>query len=173
MATQDTNLTDAAQRIQAGEEMGAVLGVSETQLKAIAALGYNKYQQGRLDDAETMFRGVAALDTKSYFGYAGLGAIALAKRPPDLDSALSNLSKAAELKPEDATIQANLGEVLLRQGKLDQAKSHLEKAFQLDPKHKEASVNRARAIVSGLDVVVKEAERLTEAKATKGRSKAS
>ena len=109
MATQDTNLTDAANRIQAGEEMGAVLGVSETQLKAIAALGYNKYQQGRLDDAETMFRGVAALDTKSYFGYAGLGAIALAKRPPDLETALTNLSKAAELKPEDATIQANLG----------------------------------------------------------------
>src|SRR6476660_4043826 len=125
MATQDAILADAAKRIIAGEEMGEVLGVSDTQLKAIAALGYNKYEQGRLEDAETMFRGVAALDTKSYFGYAGLGTIALAKRPPDLETAFTNLSKAAELKPDDATIQANLGEVLLRQGKLEQAKSHL------------------------------------------------
>lgn len=163
MSTQETNTTEATKRIMAGEEMGAVLGVSETQLTAIAALGYNKYQQGRLEDAETMFRGVAALDSKSYFGYAGLGAIALAKRPPDLETALSNLSKAAELKPDDATIQANLGEVLLRQGKVEQAKPHLEKAFQLDPGHKDAGVNRARAIVKGLDLVVKEAEKRQEA----------
>jgi len=163
MSTQETNTTEATKRIMAGEEVGAVLGVSETQLTAIAALGYNKYQQGRLEDAETMFRGVAALDSKSYFGYAGLGAIALAKRPPDLETALSNLSKAAELKPNDATIQANLGEVLLRQGKVEQAKPHLEKAFQLDPGHKDAGVNRARAIVKGLDLVVKEAEKRQEA----------
>jgi Flp pilus assembly protein TadD len=168
MSTQEATLTEAAQKIMAGEEIGAVLGVNETQLKAIAALGYNKYQQGKLDDAEVMFRGVAALDSKSYFGYAGLGAIALAKRPPDLETALANLSKAAELKPEDATVHANLGEVLLRQGKLEQAKAHLEKAFQLDPGHKDPSVNRARAIVSGLDLVVKEAERRQEqAEATK------
>lgn len=165
MATQQTPLTEVAKRFVAGEEMGAALGVSDVQLQAVAALGYNKYQQGRLDDAETMFRGVAALDTKSYIGYAGLGAIALAKRPPDLEAALSNLSKAAELKPDDATIQANLGEVLLRQGKVEQAKSHLEKAFQLDPAHKDAGVNRARAIVKGLDLVVKEAERRQESKA--------
>jgi len=79
-----------------------------------------------------------------------------------LETALSNLSKAAGLKPDDATIQANLGEVLLRQGKVEQAKSHLEKAFQLDPGHKDAGVNRARAIVKGLDLVVKEAERRQE-----------
>jgi len=163
MSTQETNMTEATKRIMAGEEVGAVLGVTETQLTAIAALGYNKYQQGRLEDAETMFRGVAALDSKSYFGYAGLGAIALAKRPPDLETALSNLSKAVELKPDDATIQANLGEVLLRQGKVEQAKPYLEKAFQLDPGHKDAGVNRARAIVKGLDLVVKEAEKRQEA----------
>ena len=162
MSTQEVTLTDAAKRIMAGEDMAAVLGVTDTQLTAIAALGYNKYQQGKFDDAEVMFRGVVALDGKSYLGYAGLGAIALAKRPADLDTALTNLTKAAELKPEDATVHANLGEVLLRQGKLEQAKAHLEKAFQLDPGHKDPSVNRARAIVSGLDLIVKEAERRQE-----------
>jgi Flp pilus assembly protein TadD len=147
----------------AGEQPAAILGVPEEQIKAIVALGYNQYQQGKLKDAETAFRGVTALDANSYFGYAGLGAVALAKRPPDLESALSNLTKAAELKPDDATIQANLGEVLLRQGKIDEAKAHLESAFNLDPAKKDPGVNRVRAIVGGLDILVKEVEKRVQA----------
>lgn len=156
MAQQLLQPAEAAKRIKAGEKPATVLGVSDTQIQALAALGYNQYQEGKLDDAEALFRGVSALDPNSYFGYAGLGAIALAKRPPDLDSAYSNLSKAAELRPTDASVQANLGEVLLRQGKIDEAKVHLEKAFQLDPGHNDPGANRARAIVGGLDMIVKE-----------------
>ena len=55
-----------------------------------------------------------------------------------------------------STVQANLGEVLLRQGKLEEAKKHLERAFQLDPGHNDPGANRARALVSGLDMIVKE-----------------
>jgi tetratricopeptide (TPR) repeat protein len=150
---------EAAKRILAGEQPAHVLGVTDNQVKAIVALGYNKYQQGKLDAAETMFKGAAGLDTTNYMGFAGLGAVALARKPADLDTALTNLTKAAELKPEDATIQANLGEVLLRQGKIDEAKGHLEKAFQLDPNRKDTGVNRARALVSGLDAIVQEAQR--------------
>jgi tetratricopeptide (TPR) repeat protein len=139
--------------------------VTEEQIRGIVALGYNQYQQGRLKDAETAFRGVTALDSNSYFGYAGLGAVALAKRPPDLETAYNNLSKAAELKPDDGTIHANLGEVLLRQGKVKEAKEHLEKAFQLDPDHKDPGVNRARAIVGGLDMIVKEVAKRLQAEA--------
>jgi tetratricopeptide (TPR) repeat protein len=153
----------AAKRIIAGEKPATVFGVSDTQLKAIVALGYNQYQQGRLKDAETAFRGVTALDSSSYMGYAGLGAVALAKKPPELDDALANLTKASELKPDDATLQANLGEVLLRQGKIDEAKKHLEKAFALDPNRSDPGVNRARAIVSGLDMIVKEVEKQAHA----------
>jgi Flp pilus assembly protein TadD len=163
MAQQLLQPAEAAKRIKAGEKPASVLGVSDTQIQALAALGYNQYQEGKLDDAEVLFKGVSALDPNSYFGYAGLGAIALAKRPPDLDSAYTNLSKAAEIKPTDATVQANLGEVLLRQGKVDEAKTHLEKAFQLDPGHNDPGANRARAIVGGLDMIVKELQNRLQA----------
>ncbi len=150
---------EAAKRLVAGEQPASIFGVTDEQIRAIVALGYNQYQQGRLKDAETAFRGVIALDKTSYFGYAGLGAVALAKKPADLETAYKALSNAADLKPDDPTIQANLGEVLMRQGKVEQARPHLEKAFQLDPNHKEPGVNRARAIVSGLNTIVQEVEK--------------
>lgn len=164
---------EAAKRIEAGEQPAAVLGVSQIQIQGLAALAYNLYQQGRLDSAEKLFRGISALDNESYFGYAGLGAVALAKKPPDLATAYTNLAKAADLRPTDASVQANLGEVLLRQGKFAEAKAHLEKAFQLDPGHNDPGANRARAIVTGLDVIVKELQTRLAAERTRKVAKAS
>ena len=155
-------VAEVVQRLQAGEQLATVLGVPESKIQGLAVLGYNQYQQGKLNDAAILFRSVTALDKGSYLGYAGLGAVAMASNPPDLEAAHANLSRAAELKPDDATIQANLGEVLLRQGKIDEAKTHLEKAFQLDPERKDRGANRARALVSALDLVVKQAEKLQQ-----------
>jgi tetratricopeptide (TPR) repeat protein len=162
MTQQRFSVSEAAKRIRAGEQPGAALGMSPAQVQAFAALGFTVYQQGRLQDAEVMFRGVVALDNKNYLGYAGLGAIAMATNPPDLDTAYANLSKAVELNPNDATVQANMGEVLLKQGKLEEAKGHLEKAFQLDPGHNDPGANRARAIIVGLDMIIKEVQKRAE-----------
>jgi tetratricopeptide (TPR) repeat protein len=156
------SVAEVVQRLQAGEQLAKILAVPEAKIQGLAVLGYNQYQQGKLNDAAILFRSVTALDKGSYLGYAGLGAVAMASNPPDLDTAYANLSKAEELKPDDATIQANLGEVLLRQGKIDEAKAHLEKAFQLDPERKDRGANRARALVSALDLVVKQAEKLQQ-----------
>jgi Tfp pilus assembly protein PilF len=152
-------ILEAAKRIRAGEQPAAALGLSEVQVKAIAALAYTVFQQGKFKDAEVIFNGVVALDTKNYLGYAGLGAIAMAANPPDLDAAYTNLSMAVELNPNDATVQANMGEVLLKQGKLEEARGHLEKAFQLDPGHNDPGANRARAIIVGLDMIIKEVQK--------------
>jgi len=131
--------------------------VSDSQFQSIAAVALNYYQQGKLKEAETIFGGLQLINPKLYYTYAGLGAVALAKQPMDLNSAYMNLSKAAELNPNDASVQANLGEVLLRQGKLEDAKPHFEKAFQLDPGHNDPGANRARAIVGGLNVIATQA----------------
>jgi len=155
---QQMTATDAAKKLVAGEQLGTVLGMTEAKIQSLAALAFSVYQQGQFQSAAKLFAGVAALDNKNYLGYAGLGAVALAQKPPDLDSAHANLSRAAELNPNDAAVQANLGEVLLRQGKVDEAKQHLETAFKLDPGHNDAGVNRARAIVSGLNTIVTEIE---------------
>lgn len=131
--------------------------VTDTQFQSIAALALNFYQQGKLKQAETIFGGLQQINPKLYYTYAGLGAIALAKQPIDLNAAYTNLSKAAEMNPNDASVQANLGEALLRLGKLEEAKPHFEKAFQLDPGHNDPGANRARAIVSGLSIIANQA----------------
>jgi len=150
----------AAKRIVAGEQLSEVLGVTDNQIQAIAAVGYNLYQQGKLNDAETVFRGLISTNKNSAYGYAGLGAVALAKRPADLAAAQENISKAAELAPNDPTIQSNLGEVLLRQGKFDEAGKQFERALKLDPESKDPGANRARAILTGLTAVATEVQRL-------------
>lgn len=132
----------------------------QSQFQAIVALAFNYYQQGKLHEAETIFRGVQLLNPKLYYSYAGLGAIALARKPPNLAEAQENLSKAAELNPTDPSVQANLGEVLLRQAKFDEAAKYFKKSLELDPQQRDPGANRARAIISGLTAVASEVQRL-------------
>jgi tetratricopeptide (TPR) repeat protein len=167
MAQNQFAASEVEKRVKNGEQLATVLGISDPQIEGLAALGYNAYQQGQLKNAETFFAGVVALDSRSYVGNAGLGAVAMAQKPPRLDVAYLYLSKAAELRPDDATIQANLGEVLIRQGKIEEAKPHLERAFQLDPQYKDRGVNRARALVAGLDLLVRTAEKRQQPMARK------
>jgi len=130
--------------------------LTQAQIDGFASLGYNFYQQGKFEEAKRMFEGLAVIEPDSFYGYAGLGALALAKEPPDLDSALTNLRKAVELNPNEASIHANLGEALLRQAKLQEAVAEFHKAIELDPEKKDGGANRARAIITGLKVATEE-----------------
>lgn len=148
------------------------LQLNEVQFQGTVALAYNMYEQGKMHEAETLFGGLSVINPQSYYGFAGLGAIALAKRPPDLDTAFKNLSTAEQLNPNDTSVQANLGETLLRQGKIDEAKKHLEKCFALDPGHNDPGANRARAIVGGLNMIAQQLESRLQAQ-SKPAAKAS
>jgi len=161
--TTTTQAPTTAERIVAGDQFSEIFGITQTQLQGIAALGYNLCRQGKLKEAETVFRGLTATDSKCPYGFAGLGAVALAKKPADLSGAYENLSKAAELSPNDPTIQANLGEVFLRQAKLEEASKHFKRALELDPHQSDPGANRARAIISGLSTVVAELQRIQSA----------
>jgi Flp pilus assembly protein TadD len=129
------------------------------QIEGFASLGYNLYQQGKLDDARKMFEGLTAVAPDSYYGFAGLGALALAKEPPDLSTALTNLQKASQLSPNSPSVHANLGETLLRMGKLQESAAEYRKAIDLDPEKKDPGANRARTIILGLKVVTEEAQK--------------
>jgi|SwirhirootsSR2_FD_contig_31_4997565_length_563_multi_3_in_0_out_0_1 tetratricopeptide (TPR) repeat protein len=130
--------------------------LTQAQIDGFASLGYNFYQQGKFDDARKMFEGLTAVEPDSFYGYAGLGALALAVNPPDLTAAVTNLRKAVELNPKEASIHANLGEALLRQANLQEAVTEFHKAIELDPEKKDGSANRARAIITGLKVATEE-----------------
>ena len=54
------------------------------------------------------------------------------------DRAISELRKAANLRPENADIQNYLGFAYRKSGKLEASGNHYAKALQLDPDHKGA-----------------------------------
>jgi tetratricopeptide (TPR) repeat protein len=131
-----------------------VFGLNKRELDAIEVLGFLLYQQGRNAEAETIFKGLIALDKRLYQGFAGMGALALAERK--LDEAAGWLGQAVERNPNDPTVHANLGETYLRMGKFEPASAAFEKAFKLDPQQKDPGANRARAMLAGIKAVIEE-----------------
>src|SRR5215471_20684930 len=124
---QDAILVKEAGRVS----LSQMCGLAKQEIEAIAALGFQLYEQGKVADAEAIFNGLIALDSHVYYGYAGLGALALAEEK--LDEASRWLTSAAELNPEDPTVHANLGEALLRQARVEEAAAEFQKALALDP----------------------------------------
>src|SRR5262245_53350831 len=84
------------------------LGLSEDVVEVFASLGAQSYEQGRYKDARSMFTAAVALNGKSYFGHAGLGAVALVE--DDLEGALQNLRRAYQINTHDPAVCGNLGE---------------------------------------------------------------
>ena len=135
--------------------------VTQEQLEGMAAVGFKLYQDGKLDEATSIFEGLLVVARESYYGYAGLGAISLVKDPPDLDGAVANLTMAVELNPDSPTLHANLGEALLRLRRLPESAAEFRKAIEMDPEKKDPGANRARAIIEGITITVAELKRIT------------
>jgi len=132
--------------------LSQMLGMAKQEVEAIAVLGFQLYEQGKINDAQSIFNGLIALDSQVYYGYAGLGAMALAEEK--LEEAIRWLTRATELNPQDPTVHANLGEALLRHGRFNDAAVELHTALTLDAEQKDPGANRARAILNGIEAVI-------------------
>src|SRR5258708_5636625 len=99
---------------------------------AIASLASSLFVQGRLQEASVLFLGLASMHNNAY-GEAGLGAVAMAQDPPDLEAAERHLTEAVRLDPSDPSIRTNYGEALLRLGRIDEAAVELMHSLELDP----------------------------------------
>jgi tetratricopeptide (TPR) repeat protein len=137
--------------------MSQMLGLAKQEVEAIAVLGFQLYEQGKVSEAETIFNGLIVLDSHVYYGYAGLGAMALAEEK--LEEAIRWLTRATELNPKDPTVHANLGEALLRHARFSDAAAELHTALTLDAEQKDPGTNRARAILNGMQIVIQQAQR--------------
>jgi tetratricopeptide (TPR) repeat protein len=142
--------------------LSMICGLTKNELDAIEVLGFELYQQGRTEEARTIFDGLIALDTQLYHGYAGRGALALAERK--LDEAANWLTQALERESNDPTVHANLGETLLRLGRFDEAAAEFGKSLALDPAGKDPGVGRARAILAGMKSIMENFDRQSSPK---------
>jgi tetratricopeptide (TPR) repeat protein len=129
-------------------ELNEYIGLDVSELTAAAILAANLYEQGRVSEARAIFEGLMALDRTCYLGHAGLGAIDLIEG--EIESAVTRLTRAAELNDQDASVQTNLGEALLQRDDFAAAARCFERALALDPGCVDPGANRARAIIHGL-----------------------
>jgi Flp pilus assembly protein TadD len=137
--------------------LSEVFGLSKKDLDSLEVLGFLLFEQGREKDAETIFSGLAALDSRRHTGFAGMGALALVEQK--IGDAVKWLRDAVERNPNDPTVRANLGEALLKEGKFEEAAAEFEKALLLDPEGKDPGANRARAILSGMANIAADLQR--------------
>jgi tetratricopeptide (TPR) repeat protein len=125
---------------------GEILGINAGQAYNMAQMGYRLLQQGQIDDARTMFQGLATLNPKDPYMHLALGSCY--HRCDAIDAAIAEYSKAIELNPKLANAYANRGELHIQKKEPEKAFQDLKKAVDLDPKGQDPSTIRARAILA-------------------------
>src|SRR5437016_2759039 len=89
--------------------LGQLLDIDIDQVAALILTGQNMIQQGRIEDAKTIFEGLAAFDGKNPYVFGVLGSIY--QKEENFDLALAHYSKTLELFPNDIYSRANRGEI--------------------------------------------------------------
>ena len=133
-----------------------VVKLTDTEILALLHMGALYYSQGRMDQAQTILEGVAAVDPDNKYVHAALGA--LFARKGANDQALESLNKAAKTDPGDIGVYVNRGEVLFKLGRIDDAAKDFKKALEMDPKKVNPAANRARLILVGLAAIAQKAK---------------
>ena len=129
-------LTLGTLRFQAGDFDGArshyekALALDPNIGTAHAGLGQVALMRGEREDAEQHFR-VALRAGEDAQALAGLGSLLLERE--DLDAALRHLGRAADLAPNDPTIQLALGRAFAKRGTDTFAEKAFENALRVKP----------------------------------------
>lgn len=133
-------------------------GLTAEDLYAMADVGYDLLEEGRVDDARKVFEGLNVYNPFDPYFHSVLGSIYQKLAMPD--EALRHYESAVELFPEDIHSWTNAGELMLElsakyadenedvsQKLFHEALCALERAVELDPACENAAALRARALI--------------------------
>jgi tetratricopeptide (TPR) repeat protein len=120
--------------------------ITGPEMLEMAIVGFSQYEQGRYDEAQTIFTGLMELDPNESYYRTALGAVFLAKE--DLEAAERCFNHAIKLNPKEIASFVNRGEVYLRQGKVMEAAIDFKAAVDLDPTGKDPLSHRARVLAA-------------------------
>ncbi|MDW3203938.1 MAG: sulfotransferase [Alphaproteobacteria bacterium] len=109
----------------------------------IVDAGRAAHRRGAIQQAAEQYRRALGLDPNHAMALAGLGVVALQSGTPA--EAGTYLQRAAQLAPENPTIQNNLGNVLIATGDAAGAEAAFNAALAADPTLIDALYNRAVA----------------------------
>ncbi|HYO64289.1 MAG TPA: tetratricopeptide repeat protein [Pyrinomonadaceae bacterium] len=136
--------------VQGRASLGAAGGWTAEEMRLVADLAYALAEQGRHDEAITVFDGLAAVAPATAYFQAALGALWLRKDDPA--RALEHLNAALAADPRDITALTNRGEAFMRAGDRAAAERDFEEVLRVGgepPAQTVAAfcVTRARALL--------------------------
>src|SRR5215472_13050003 len=113
-----------------------VLGESELLSRKFRE-AFSLHEQGKLSEAERVYRAILASDDAHIDSLVHLGMIRL--QTGSIEDAVELFRKAVDRDPNSAEAQAGLANALLAQSSLDEAATAYRKALAIDPDHAEAN----------------------------------
>lgn len=133
--------------------LGAAGGWTAEEMRLVADIGYALAEQGRHDEAVTIFEGLTVLAPATAYFQSALGALWLRRGEPE--RAVEHLEAALAADPSDVTARVNRGEAAMQLGDREAARRHLFAALELGPRPAQdassTALIRARALLSQLD----------------------
>jgi len=143
------------QKFVMGEMTWAQLqGLTMEEAYAFAELAYTLFEQGKYDDAQTIFEGLVISNPYDGYFHAMLGAIYARKDMQE--EAAEEYSIAIELDPENIAAYVNRAEILLQHGEFEIAMEHLQAAIKLHPNRDDPAGLRARALAGATAAIIEE-----------------
>jgi protein O-GlcNAc transferase len=131
------------QEIDESRQQAAML--DSRRLQALFDQGFALHQQGKLADAERIYREVLRRQRDHFGALHLLGVIAVQTHHPKQGAEL--IERAIELNAAVAAAHSNLGKALLELKRRDSALSSFDRAIALDPDFADAHNNRAHALI--------------------------
>jgi predicted O-linked N-acetylglucosamine transferase (SPINDLY family) len=105
--------------------------------------GIEAFQEGKYESATTKLKMILQLDGKNLPALHILGLILAAQK--DFTGASNYLNKAAQINPNDPSLQYNLAKALMDAGLNKESLRHHKKATELAPRNREAWLNYGKA----------------------------
>ncbi|MES2503344.1 MAG: CesD/SycD/LcrH family type III secretion system chaperone [Myxococcota bacterium] len=105
----------------------AIKGYTDPELKSIAQIAYFMMMQGKMDDAQTLFEGLVAIDPTDEYYYRALGV--LAQKREDSHLALRHFGFAIQLAPQQPHGYVNRAEVYIYLDRKHDAETDLQEAL--------------------------------------------
>jgi tetratricopeptide (TPR) repeat protein len=99
----------------------------------------NAHQEGRLKEAEQLYRSILESQPTNFVINSNLGALLFNLNK--FDEAEASYKKTIELKPDHAKAHHNLGNLFYQLGKFDEAEASYKKTIELKPDHAKAHHN--------------------------------
>ncbi len=140
---------ELGERLINGEmTIGEFVGLSGQTLYAIANVGHQMLQTGKLDTAMDIFKGLVAASPYDSVFHTQLATVYAAKE--EFEDAIASYSQALQLNKANVDALAGRGEMFLRLEKIIEALPDLKSAIEADPEARRPSSVRARALLLGL-----------------------